>query len=224
MKVGIFSTAAMIGALSLAASANAAVFITSAPGAPDPGPAVNENQVITFDPTGAAPAGVTLTGDYEIVQGSLSGKYATPALDTSYYLTVPFDSRSGIATMDFAAFLGNKDVAQFSFYWGSIDTYNTLQLVNRAGVVTKTITGSMLPPATGDQGAAATNRRLTFTLTGADQDLGALRFTSIGYAFETDTFAFAIAGIPEPSTWGLMIMGFGGAGAMLRSRRRALTA
>lgn len=32
------------------------------------------------------------------------------------------------------------------------------------------------------------------------------------------------AAVPEPATWGLMIMGFGGAGAMLRSRRRALAA
>jgi hypothetical protein len=29
-------------------------------------------------------------------------------------------------------------------------------------------------------------------------------------------------GVPEPQTWALMIMGFGGAGAMLRSRRRSL--
>jgi len=31
-------------------------------------------------------------------------------------------------------------------------------------------------------------------------------------------------GVPEPGTWALMILGFGGAGAMLRSRRRALAA
>jgi hypothetical protein len=30
--------------------------------------------------------------------------------------------------------------------------------------------------------------------------------------------------VPEPGTWALMIMGFGGAGAMLRSRRKALAA
>jgi hypothetical protein len=32
--------------------------------------------------------------------------------------------------------------------------------------------------------------------------------------------AFAAATVPEPATWALMIMGFGGAGAMLRSQRR----
>jgi len=30
--------------------------------------------------------------------------------------------------------------------------------------------------------------------------------------------------VPEPGTWALMIIGFGGAGAMIRSRRRALAA
>ena len=37
--------------------------------------------------------------------------------------------------------------------------------------------------------------------------------------------AFIIAGgIPEPATWGLMIVGFGGVGAMLRQRRRLVAA
>lgn len=36
------------------------------------------------------------------------------------------------------------------------------------------------------------------------------------------SFAFAVpSGAPEPATWGLMIMGFGGVGAMLRRRRTA---
>jgi hypothetical protein len=38
------------------------------------------------------------------------------------------------------------------------------------------------------------------------------------------TGAFAPAVVPEPGTWALMIMGFGGAGAMLRSRRRVAVA
>jgi len=34
----------------------------------------------------------------------------------------------------------------------------------------------------------------------------------------------SIASVPEPGTWALMIVGFGGAGAMLRSRRRPVAA
>lgn len=36
------------------------------------------------------------------------------------------------------------------------------------------------------------------------------------------TGAFAPAAVPEPGTWALMIVGFGGAGAMIRSRRQAV--
>lgn len=39
-----------------------------------------------------------------------------------------------------------------------------------------------------------------------------------------DISARTSALVPEPGTWALMIMGFGGAGAMLRSRRRSLAA
>jgi hypothetical protein len=38
------------------------------------------------------------------------------------------------------------------------------------------------------------------------------------------TLNLAAVGVPEPTTWALMIMGFGGAGAMLRSRRRMAVA
>lgn len=33
-----------------------------------------------------------------------------------------------------------------------------------------------------------------------------------------------VAGVPEPATWAMMLMGFGGLGAALRTRRRALAA
>jgi hypothetical protein len=38
----------------------------------------------------------------------------------------------------------------------------------------------------------------------------------------TYTGSLNIAAIPEPATWALMIMGFGSAGYMIRSRRRAM--
>ncbi|HEV7384510.1 MAG TPA: FxDxF family PEP-CTERM protein [Phenylobacterium sp.] len=38
------------------------------------------------------------------------------------------------------------------------------------------------------------------------------------------SFAKLAAGVPEPGTWALMILGFGSAGAMLRRRRPALAA
>lgn len=203
-------------AMALSATANAAV-VTSAADGPDPGPRAGETYIIDFDP--GLEAGVTLTEDSQIVNASQVGITAAPLGDLTNFLTVPYDSVPGTATMDFAAFLGGRNVAGFSFYWGSIDSYNTLELLNRSGGVIDTFTGNdFATPANGQQLSPDHNRRVYFDLTGSDQELGGLRFTSTQFAFESDTFSFNA--VPEPATWALMIMGFGGIGAMLRSNRR----
>jgi hypothetical protein len=202
-------------AMALFTAANAAVVVTSAPG-PDPGPRPGETRVITFDPV--TEAGVTLSGNYIVSGASIPGVAAAPFGDATNFLSVPYPNAPGTATMDFATFLGGQDVNGFSFYWGSIDAYNTLELLDRLGGVIATYDGTDFPPANGNQTDAETNRRVYFDLSGADRDLGALRFTSTQFAFESDTFSFNV--VPEPATWALMIMGFGGIGAMLRNRRR----
>lgn len=52
------------------------------------------------------------------------------------------------------------------------------------------------------------------------------RYTIVANSTGESLASISMAAVPEPGTWGLMIMGFGGAGALLRSRRRsnALTA
>lgn len=76
----------------------------------------------------------------------------------------------------------------------------------------------------------------TFTTTGAGLDIGkavdvgagpfsiTTRYTVTGSGTGGAFGTIGVAAVPEPGTWALMIMGFGGAGAMLRSRRRALVA
>jgi hypothetical protein len=44
------------------------------------------------------------------------------------------------------------------------------------------------------------------------------------YAADGKTQGFTTGGVPEPASWTLMLMGFGGLGAMLRRRRRAAAA
>jgi hypothetical protein len=57
-------------------------------------------------------------------------------------------------------------------------------------------------------------------------DFNGAKVSSITFQSGSNAFEFdGLAGVvPEPGTWALMIMGFGGAGAMIRRRRAALAA
>lgn len=66
-----------------------------------------------------------------------------------------------------------------------------------------------------------------FTATGATAKLTflsstALTSSNLGVGLDKVTFDRVVTapGVPEPSTWALLLAGFGGAGAMLRARRR----
>jgi len=164
---------------------------------------------------------VTMSGVGHIVSGTMVGKYAAPAGDGTAYLAAGDQTGGGSLDLSFADLLGSQGVQQFSLYWGSIDKMNTLQLLDRTGNVFFTLTGADLPPATGGQTSALTNRRVTFTLTGADRNLGGLRLSATKPAFEIDTLALAtLSAVPEPATWAMMILGLAGMGAALRSRPR----
>ncbi len=206
---------AAVASFMIASSANAAVNVTTTAGAPDPGPQAGESVLFNFN--GATPG---LSGDYALVSGSSSGVYAAPAGDASQYLVVPgVVNSAGTATLDLTTVLAGLYTNTFSFYWGSVDTYNTLKLYDKSHTLIDTILGSTLPPATGNQGSALTNIRVNFALTGASRDLGYLEFTSNGKAFELDDIAFATSAVPEPATWAMMIAGFGLAGTAIRRRR-----
>jgi hypothetical protein len=51
-----------------------------------------------------------------------------------------------------------------------------------------------------------------------------LVITGVGAASNTWAGTASFVPVPEPTTWGLMIMGFGGVGALLRNRRRQVAA
>jgi hypothetical protein len=46
----------------------------------------------------------------------------------------------------------------------------------------------------------------------------------VTYVSRSTQFMTAVAGVPEPASWALMILGFGSAGALIRTRRVAATA
>jgi hypothetical protein len=168
--------------------------------------------------------GPTPTFDFEIpapvdgglvTTGSLSGVRAQPLGSIGKYLTVgPTDGTP--ATLNLAAF---GAIGSISFIWGSVDTYNVLEFLS-GNTVLHTFTGSNVTvPANGNQVAAQSNPLVTFTLTGDDRfAVDGLRFNSSVNAFELDNVT--IGAVPEPSTWAMLIGGFGLVGYTLRRRRR----
>lgn len=194
------------GALVMAAMpANAAVIVDFIAGGSPPTPGFSV--INTFDNL----TGVTTnSGTVKILTGN-SSEGAQPAFGSDgSYLSVLGNSS---ATIDFAT-----AVNAFQFAWGSLDTYNTLTVTdsdNNVYVYTPPILSS---GSNGDQGLPGTNG--VFTLTGT----GGTKFTSIqlssgSNSFEIDNLAVAV---PEPSTWALMILGFGLVGGAMRRRTTAL--
>lgn len=166
-----------------------------------------------------------LSGNGHIAFASTTGWAANPgggaADPNDKYLSVPdnFDNGVESASFDFVGYDFGGTVTGFSFFWGSLDNHNTLTV--KTNQTTSSWTGSQITASpNGDWSNDLMNRRVYFTL-GANETLEGLTFTSTNYAFETDDFSFVgISAVPETSTWAMMILGMGGIGHAMRSRRK----
>lgn len=191
-------------------TANAATFIF-APGTS--GPAAGETLFADFN--NAANDGVVSGAGYDFRTnttntGALPGKG-----DGSRYLTVlGVAPNGGLATIDFGT-----STTGFSIDIGSVDDFNNLTLLFADGS-TQLFTGvDLVTIADGDQVLDRTNGRFTFSVEG-DQRITGVQLGSTGYSFEVDNIA--ISAVPEPTTWAMMLAGFGMVGFGLRSRRRQM--
>lgn len=199
----------LIGALGLAlaglsASASAAVVLNTTPGTdPYSGPPV------TYDFDTTIPV---FTGG-AIVPTSQSGQFARPyGASGNYYSVGPSTSSPG--TIDLSLF---SDIGQLSFIWGSVDRYNTIEVLSRTGAVLQSFTGSdVINSQFGNQSLPSTNPLVTLDITGSDQtNIGGIRLRSSSNAFEIDNISVQAA-VPEPGTWALMLLGFGLVGGAMR--------
>jgi hypothetical protein len=227
---------AAAAALGLAGSANAFTYFTlgatTGPAPGDPGISTYETSVVTFDAPNAAGVTETDSGTVGVYTGNVSNVAAAPAGDTSKYEAI---GTGGEAIFNFDGYLANHTVNTVSVYLGSIDTYNTIYILNKQDVAIGEITGSELPASSGDQGASVTNRRLYISNLGSD--FGGLAFTASAVAFEFDTIGATAAdwspttpltpgtlpppsSVPEPATWALLLTGVGLMGATFRRRPR----
>lgn len=207
--------ALQIIALLAAAVPAGAMTYSSSFGAPDPGPATGESIIVDFN--GPLPIGYGLSGDFAFTSGTTTVTAAPAGDDTRYLYTSPLVG-SGVAT------LSTLDLASVSFYWGSVDDYNSVEVLGAGGATLFTLAGADFSPANGARASSATNQRVFFTAQGNEVITG-LRFTATGIAYEIDDVAGILAtdrnpsGIPEPATWALTVTGFAMIGVGTRRRR-----
>jgi hypothetical protein len=209
-------------AVGLSTAANAAS-ITILP-AGDLGPPAGYGAGATFDTVAAQPYGSTVSsgsfldggaafsGSGVVMnnggQGSL-GLYATPFGDATNYLAVLGGGSEQIA---FSALKSS-----FGLYWGSVDTYNSLAFYN-GGTLVATITGANVDPpmiANGGQTEYSSNG---YVLISALPQFDRVVVASSSNSFEFDN---VVAGVPEPSTWAMLLLGFTGLGYAAIRRGKA---
>ncbi|MDB5365647.1 MAG: hypothetical protein JWM77_1574 [Rhodospirillales bacterium] len=187
--------------LAAAAPASAAVSWTSTPGGGNPnGLSSGQAGATTIDfNSGAAPG---FFGGAVVGPGTTPGLFATPLDDlTKYYSAGPSTGSPASLT------LGGPN-NYFGLYWGSIDSYNTIQFFFGATLIASFTGTDINNPANGDQTSSATNRFVEFTFTGGSTFTGVLFFSSQN-AFEFDNVAVAnVEGggpnVPEPASAALL--------------------
>jgi len=204
VAIAAFATVAMTGA------ANAAVSIAfgSYQVGVNPGEYIitDFNAPVTYAPGFAGSGGSLLTGT--------SGLGSAPAFDPVNRDPTQYLSVKGGELFTFTG----PARQSVSLYIGSLDDYNSITFHFFSGasqVVSGLTLGGVSGAANGNQTAANTNGRFTFTSAG-DYITG-FDLSSTQNSFEVSNIG---AAIPEPATWAMMIIGFGGVGAMLRGARR----
>ncbi len=195
----------------VAANGSAAVFAQSATGAQYDFDSATTGNV-------GNPAGFLRIGG-QVMKDSVANVAANPfgAPAGNSYLYVS----TGVTSVIRSVAAGITGYREVSFYIGSIDWGNTVDVLDLGGNLLRSFKGAeMAAPASpsGNQDFPLNNRLLTFTA-GAGELIGGLRFTSSVDSLEADNIRFTAA-VPEPATWAMMLVGFGMIGATARYRRR----
>jgi PEP-CTERM motif len=133
-------------------------------------------------------------------QGSL-GLYATPFGDTTNYMAVLGGKSEEITYSS----LKNS----FGLYWGSVDTYNSLTFYNGNNWVA-TIGGSDVQPPMSANGGQTDYASNGYVLITALPQFDRVVAASSSNSFEFDNVV--AKGVPEPSTWAMLLLGFAGLG------------
>lgn len=203
--------AALVVSLSAATAANA-VIINITEAGPGNGTAVGMNFNSIPASTGVNAPSPFMIGDWTFSAGAQpvqvniggSGNGAQPFGTSGNYLSV---LGGGTENVSFS----NR--SSFSFFWGSIDDFNTIVVHTTTGDASFTglqvagIVGNGVQ-ATGCQNVTNCNRYFTFTDADAGSFITGFSMSSTQNSFEITN----ISAVPEPATWAMMILGFLGLG------------
>lgn len=141
-------------------------------------------------------------GDFLIVSGNLNGQYAQPAGTNTLFLSVPNPNANGSATFTLGA-----ESDYFGLFWGSVDSYNSISFYLGGNLITSYSGADLVGAqfANGDQVSYSSNRYINFDF--GSEKFDTIKFTSNGFAFESDNHAFRnLATVSEPSML-LLVMG-----------------
>lgn len=208
-----------------------------------------------FNSFGASGLNVSVTGGgFGIQKGTTSGVAATPANNSTCFgfgpapaggAQNPTSLTGSTVRIDYATFLANlalinpifagAKINYLGFYYGSVDTYNSVALFNGATALTGSglladgvISGQEILTAqggqTGNQTANGSNQYLNINF-GAADTFTAFEFRTSGVAFELDNVVVGLTvrtEISEPGILGLAGLGLVGMGLAMRRRRAAV--
>jgi hypothetical protein len=216
-----FATAVSALALLLAAPAGATIIIGSGPGTLQP----PENVLFTNNPAnGTTITGVTNQSNTSVsirggetlvgnggqarvealdglISSTASGLGGLPASQLSFDLTNP---ALGFTSSEFRIFVGSgtATTATLTFLDTMGETFTrTLDILPNGFFNAQAIDGQVID-------------KFSFTTNGTFEDVRQVRLGGVG--------PITVGVIPEPASWALMILGFGGVGGLLRRRPRAL--
>lgn len=145
----------------------------------------------------------TVTGKVRLYSSNVSGQAVGPVNKTGNFLSILDGGAYKIAF--------STGVSVISFLVGGMDSYNKVKL-NFANGSEQVLDGSAIVGVGNNIGKSG---RVTYDF-GSGPQLKAITFSSSTPAFEIDNI---VAAAPEPSTWLMMILGFGLVGGALRRRR-----
>jgi hypothetical protein len=216
MRTLSVSFAALAAALVVSAPAQALTITQYMSDQPLP---LGQTMIEDFDNPIAAGFSFTQNQNAFVRSGALglwSGVSAPPPGTTSNYETVKANGRATLA-----AITPLKRLTSFSFYLGSPDSYNTVKFYGDNGYQATLAGAAIWGSNTGANGNQGWGRRVSYDF-GAER-IHTVEFLSSGNSFEFDSLAGATANmgtaVPEPSTWAMMILGFGTVGYLIRRRR-----